>query len=218
MEPRKSPLGPTLVLVPTELERRPLEALGGFPGARLETCGFGPVASAARAAELLARHAPRRVLLIGIAGSFDLAAAPLGAAALFAWVQLDGVGAGAGRNYQPPSELGLPQWAGPPPIAERLELAGGGRGLLLTVCAASASPAERAERHARYPEALAEDMEAFGVALACRLAGVPLLVVRGVSNEVGMRDLGAWRVQAALEAARARVLTLLAGDPSETLL
>lgn len=214
VESRKPLPGPTLVLVPTELERAPLEAWGGFPGARLETCGFGPVAAAARTAELLARHAPGRVLLIGIAGSFDLEAAPLGWAALFARVQLDGVGAGTGRDYQPPSQLGLPQWAGPPPIAERLELAGGGHGLLLTVCAASGSPAERAQRRARYPEALAEDMEAFGAALACRLAGVPLRVVRGVSNEVGVRDLGVWRVREALAAARTLALALL-GDAKE---
>ncbi len=203
------------MLVPTELERRSLEARGGFPGARLELCGFGPVAAAARTAELLARYAPARVLLVGIAGSFDLSAAPLGTAARFAAVWLDGVGAGRGQDFLPPSRLGFAQWDGPPAIAECLELAGGGRGELLTVCAASASPAERSERRARYPQALAEDMEAFGAALACRLAGVPLEVVRGLSNEVGVRDTATWRVREALAAAHALARERLGRTASE---
>jgi futalosine hydrolase len=170
----------TLVLVPTEIERRAFEALGGLPPAagRAELCGFGPVAAAARTSQLLARLAPRRVLLTGIAGSFDLDAAPLGTAATFARVLLDGVGAGRGNRFLSPTRLGLPQWVGPPSVQEDLPLAGDGERALLTVCAASASPVELAERRERYPDALAEDMEAFGVALACRLARVPLVVVR----------------------------------------
>ncbi|HBB73729.1 MAG TPA: hypothetical protein DC048_04670, partial [Planctomycetaceae bacterium] len=61
----------TLVLVPTDLERRLLEpvlAEGMRSGDRLDLCGFGPVAAAARTARLVATHAPARVLLVGIAG------------------------------------------------------------------------------------------------------------------------------------------------------
>jgi futalosine hydrolase len=56
---------------------------------------------------------------------------------------------------------------------------------------------------------MAEDMEGFGVALACRLHGVPVDIVRGISNTVGDRDKARWRVETALEAAAAVALTLM---------
>src|SRR6185436_12799914 len=110
----------------------------------------------------LARGRPARVLLVGIAGSYDPARAPLGSATSFGTVGLDGVGVGAGTEFVPASRVGFAQWPGPPAIEERLTLAGGGTGALLTVCAASAVPSEAAARRARWPEALAEDMEGFG--------------------------------------------------------
>jgi futalosine hydrolase len=200
----------TLVLVPSAGERAALEGLGGFPGAhaRFEACGFGPVAAAARAAELIARLAPARVLLVGIAGTFDLAAAPLGSASAFGRVWQDGVGAGTGEGFMPPSRLGLPQWPGPPPVEDALALSSSGPELL-SVCAASASPAEASQRSERYPRCLGEDMEAFAVALACRLACIPCAVVRGFSNPVGVREKRQWRVEEALEAARALALEQL---------
>lgn len=203
--------GPTLILVPTALELRELEDLGGFPEALgpARLCGFGPVSAAARAAQLVLEFRPRRVLLLGLAGSLDLERAPLASAGSFARVRLDGVGVGAGAAFLPPSRLGFPQWAGPERIEETLDLHPGGQGELLTVCAASASPEEATGRRARYPEATAEDMEGFGVAIACRLSGVPVAVVRGISNTAGMRDRGLWCVRTALAAARALALEWL---------
>ena len=67
--------------------------------------------------------------------------------------------------------------------------------------------------HERYSGALAEDMEGFGVALACQLAGTPCWIVRGISNQVGDRDPAHWRIPAALTAARRRALELLGVDP-----
>ncbi|KPI13070.1 purine or other phosphorylase family 1 [Actinobacteria bacterium OK074] len=50
----------------------------------------------------------------------------------------------------------------------------------------------------RYPRALAEAMEGFGVAEAAALHGVPVFEVRAVSNAVGPRDRDAWRIGEAL--------------------
>ena len=99
-------------------------------------------------------------------------------------------------------------------IGDRLALARAGHdparpALLLTTCAASDSAAHAASRRARFPDALAEDMEGFAVALACRLAGVPLSIVRGMSNVAGERDPERWRIPAALAAARTRALSWL---------
>jgi futalosine hydrolase len=214
-----------LLLVPTELERARLEDRGGWPAglAQVECCGFGRVAPAARTAALSTLLRPARALLVGIAGTYDPAAWPVGSAAEFAAVALDGVGVGRGAELVPPRELGFPQWPGEPgaaargidPLYDRLALAVPGGAacapLVLTTCAASANPAEARERRARFPEAAAEDMEAFAVALACALAGVELRVVRGISNAVGERDPSRWRIPSALEAARARALEVLEG-------
>ena len=56
-----------MILVPTEMERRRLEPVLAPAMARdchVALCGFGPVAAAARTAQLLAEHAPDRVLLM----------------------------------------------------------------------------------------------------------------------------------------------------------
>ncbi len=185
----------TLIVVPTELELARLSELGGFD-ARVELCGFGPVAAAARTAQLLAQHSPAALLLVGIAGSYDLARLPIGGAASFREVAIEGIGSG------------FPQWPG---IEDRIALASGGSGsLLLTVCTASDSPEEAALRLQRFPGAAAEDMEGFAVAFACALAHVPCTIVRGISNAVGERHKRHWRIPAALAAARTRALELLA--------
>jgi futalosine hydrolase len=189
----------TLLLVPSELELARLSELGGFPldRARVERCGFGPVAAAARTAQLLAQHSPAEVLLVGIAGSFDPARLPLGAAASFRASAIEGLDLSAG----------FPQWGS---IRDRLPLqparAGATAELLLTVSTPSGSAAQRLER---YPEAAAEDMEGFGAAFACALAGVPCTVVRGISNAVGDRASARWRIPEALAAARELALAHL---------
>lgn len=216
--PRPSPGAPTLLLVPTAMEATRLEALGGLgTGRGLQTlCGFGPVAAAARTATLLARLRPRRVLLLGIAGTYDPERLALGSAATFDAVALDGVGAGEGPGFLSPTDLGLPQWAGGPgtpagEVHERLPLdpAGPGVDLLLSVCSAADGEPQVARRRERFPSALAEDMEGFGVALACALEGVPLTVVRGISNLAGDRRHAGWCVEEALQAARRRALEVL---------
>ena len=45
-----------------------------------------------------------------------------------------------------------------------------------------------------------------------RARPVPLRVVRGVSNEVGVRDPASWRIPAALAAARRLAIELLTSD------
>ena len=215
---------PTLLLVPTDLERAGLADLGGFdPGLAIEAaCGFGPVAAAARASALLAELRPARVLLVGIAGSYDLEANPVGSAARFDAVAIEGIGAGEGGELRPPSALGFPQLPARPgeaAVFERIELARSRAGtpscaLLLSTCSVAASPVEADARRRRHPDAAAEDMEGFGVALACRLFGTPVCIVRGISNAAGDRDPARWRIPAGLASARELALAILrSGEP-----
>ena len=208
-----------MLLVPTALELRRLEDQGGFDSSLVELylCGFGPVASAARSAALIAQKNPARVVLIGIAGSYDPERLPVGSASSFDAVAIEGIGVGEGERALAPPALGFPQWPGGAGVAtvhDRLELARAPASkvrspLLLTTCCASDSPAHAALRRRKFPDAAAEDMEGFGVALACELQGVPCTIVRGISNVVGDRDPAHWRIPAALAAARTLVLELL---------
>ena len=199
----------TLVLVPTEREARLVADAGGLGrGLALEAlCGFGPLAAAARAARLFERLTPARALLVGAAGTYDAAALPVGAACAFARVAQEGVVArGLGFSQLDAAdapraaredELALAQ----PPLAAALRA-----DLLVTV---GAPGADAAARRARHPGAVAEDMEGFAVALAARAAGVPLAIVRGVSNVVGETDRARWDLAGALAAARALALEAL---------
>ena len=210
----------TLLLFPSDLERRRFDDQGGLPPglAVSALCGFGPIAAAARTAELIGVHKPSRVLLVGIAGAYDTREHPLGEALEFDEVAVEGIGVGDGPTLVAPPALGFPQWPGTAapsqsPIFDRLPLSASPvrarPRLLLTTCAASADARQAALRKERFPDAIAEDMEGFAVATACALAGVPLRIVRGVSNVVGDRSPGHWRIPSALAAARLSVIEIL---------
>jgi futalosine hydrolase len=211
-----------LILVPTSREMtllsRGLRAAGKEGGWAFQLCGFGPIASAARAAALISRYRPSRVLLVGIAGSFDVNQHPVGSACRFDSVACDGVGVGAGDDYRGAQSLGWDQFSGGdarPRVSDVIPLVSTFvaevpcHGTLLTCCAASANDQDAGRRRRAYPEAVAEDMEGFGVAMACALAGVPLQIVRGMSNRVGDRDQDHWQLEEALNAAADLVLKII---------
>ena len=207
-----------LILVPTQREMdaiRPRMTSGLVSsGLRdhecaFQICGFGPIAAAARAGALLARYKPERVLLVGIAGSY-VQRLSLGSACRFESVACDGVGVGAGINFQTAGDLGWYQFNGDeaePRVGDVITLDSAyidrvpSAGMLVTCCSASADPQETQWRQSRYPKAVAEDMEGFAVALACSLARVPLQIVRGISNRVGDREHSNWKLDEALIAA-----------------
>jgi futalosine hydrolase len=167
----------------------------GLPGP-VRVCGFGLAAAGAGAAHTIATHradAADGVVLAGAAGTYDPDRLAIGAAIDAASVRLDGIGAGGAG----PAALGFAK-------SDVLGL-GGREGELLSVAEASATPADAAARAARCPDALAEEMEGFGVAVAASLFGVQLRIVRGISNVAGDRDHSGWRMAAALAAVRARI-------------
>lgn len=212
-----------LILVPTAHERELFEK--AFANSRrhdlmIAQCGFGPIAAAARTLDLLSRDKPAAVWLVGIAGTFD-ATLEIGRAYQFGQVACHGVGVGGGTGFVPAAELGWPQVLDAPvsdPLKrpnDILPLVVGQRDskattrLLLTACAASGDASEAAFRRSRWPQATAEDMEGFGVALACHLRQVPCTIIRGISNWVGNRDKSNWQVTVAVQAAADKVISSL---------
>ena len=149
--------------MPTEIERQHLASQPRFNSyGACELCGFGPVAAAARTASQIAVHKPDRVLLIGIAGTFDSTVLPVGGAAFFSRVRMHGIGVGSDESFVPAEELGFQQWAGAGPedgIGDELMLTvpiQSGVGSLLTVSAASASTQDARQRLQRYPGVVAD--------------------------------------------------------------
>ncbi|GJM21789.1 MAG: hypothetical protein DHS20C15_17040 [Planctomycetota bacterium] len=203
-----------LVLVATRLESAQLPTLA--QASRVVVCGLGPVAAALGAAAALAERPASEVLLVGLAGSRDLERAPLGALALGSEAWNECVGVGHGREFLDLQGMGLADEPLPadvyplqqPPCFDDLPA-----WPLGTVAAASASAQEAAARGARRPQVLLEEMEAWGVAQACERAGVPLAVLRAVSNAVGDRDHASWAFDAAFAALDAGLARWLAAEP-----
>jgi futalosine hydrolase len=203
----------SLILVPTDYELAQLgprfTSVVESVGDTVAICGFGPIASGICTVRLLAKHSPHSVILVGIAGALN-PSAKIGTAEVFSNIGCYGIGAGGGSDFKTASELGWNQWTEPESgqtFDDTIRLNDTANetntldSMLLTVCAASASPVDVIDRLRKFPNAVAEDMEAFSVAMACRMAGIPLTVIRGISNIAGDRNKANWHVADALEAA-----------------
>jgi futalosine hydrolase len=224
-----------LLLIPTAMERdcliTAIEAHGvsgrdWLRSHHVELCGFGIAAASATTMRHIMMHHPKRVVLAGIAGAF-LPHCPPGSACWFNQVLCDGIGVGTDHTLRSASEMGwnhLDADAAGIPIGDRIELEIPDQMMsttntyaLVSGCAASIDQPSAQRRQARAsnlvartdsiesPIVVAEDMEGFGVAMACRIAGVPISIVRGISNCAGDRDFSGWKTAESLGA----VATLL---------
>ena len=198
-----------LLLIPTEFERKFIApTIEKFqaqsdPELVIELCGFGPVVAAARTAALLSQYQPDQVVLIGIAGGYGDAEPEK--AYGFSSVGCYGIGVGTGASFQTAEKIGWSHWAGDQQTDQIGDVISLGdqqpTNQLLTVCAASENQSDVSQRRASFPDAIAEDMEGFAVAAACRLAKTPLTIIRGVSNVAGDRDKSNWKIKEAMIAA-----------------
>ena len=197
----------TLFLIPTEFELGQVQTIltDQHPDQanrfQFQLCGFGPIAAAAKTMQLLIAR-PARVVLLGIAGTYQAERFPVGSATKFNHVICHGVGVGSGQKFVSAADLG---WQQGEAVGDRIACVANGSieasGDLLTVCSAADSVAEANFRMANNPTAIGEDMEAFGVAIACQLSGTACEVIRGFSNLAGDRDKANWQVEQALASA-----------------
>jgi len=195
------------LLVATAVEAERAAVLAGLPPGgdtvAVATVGVGPAAAAAGTARLLALAEAggrpyRWVISVGIAGGFPgkaeigavvlatrSVAADLGADSPDGFLSLDALGFGA-TSYEPDPSLFA---------ALRAALPGAATGPVLTVSTVTGT-----DTPPRFPDAVAEAMEGFGVACAAALSGTGFAELRAVSNLVGPRDRAAWRIRDALAA------------------
>ncbi|MFD2369158.1 futalosine hydrolase [Brevibacillus sp. GCM10020057] len=201
-----------LVVTSVEAERDAvLCGLGGDTRFAVRVGGVGPMAAAASTARIAATEGPYDlVVCAGISGGFvehaevgslvvasEIVCADLGAETAEGFLSLDELGFGSARV---PVEQKLAAR-----LTERLQEAGLPAKLapVLTLSTVTGTAETAAALSRRMPEAAAEAMEGYGVAVAAQAAGLPVLEIRAVSNAIGPRDKSAWRIKDALAALEA---------------
>jgi nucleoside phosphorylase len=174
------------------------EELGDLEG---DVVGIGPVVAAARAAAILERKKPGRVVLIGTGGSYP-GGPPIGTAVASQLVGMSVGVAAMGLGYVPRPPAPVP---GDETLLERL---GVPRHNVLTAGAVTTDLTLAKRLSDGWT---VEHLEAFGVAVACQHAGIPFIAVLGISNLVGPEAHAQWLTHrdAAQEAARQAVKPLL---------
>jgi futalosine hydrolase len=195
-----------LVMAAVEAERDAvLRGLNGDTRFDVLLAGVGPAAAAASTARVLAAAQYGLVVSAGIGGGFtgraevgslvvasEIIAADLGAETPEGFSSLDELGFGSARVQV---DLTLVERVSRALAADGLPV---NTGPVITVSTVTGTSASAAEMDARVPGVAAEAMEGYGVAIAARDCGIPILEIRAVSNLVGPRDRTAWRIKEAL--------------------
>jgi futalosine hydrolase len=199
--------------VPAE-EEAVLAGLADPTTVTVAAVGVGPAVAGAATARLLALAEAagrpyRAVVSAGIAGGFVGRVAVGGTVLASRSVAAD-LGAESPEGFLPIEQLGMPaELLGPGSVvpadpallaALRTALPEAVVGAILTVGTVTGTAASTAALVARHPDAVAEAMEGYGVAVAAAQAGLPFAELRTVSNPIGPRDRGAWRMREAFEA------------------
>nr|WP_230417063.1 futalosine hydrolase [Micromonospora tarapacensis] len=203
-----------LVVTAVPAEAEAIQAGLADPTVAVVPVGVGPAVAGAATARLLALAEAagrpyRGVVSAGVAGGFRGRVA-VGGTVLGTRAIAADLGAESPDGFIPVDELGMPP-----------ELLGGGTavaadpgllavlraalptavvGPVLTVSTVTGAAASTDALSRRHPDAVAEAMEGYGVAVAANHAGVPFAELRTISNPIGPRDRDAWRMRDALTA------------------
>ena len=194
---------PLLVVTAVAAEAEAVRAGADLAHVVVEPVGVGPAAAAAGTARLLAGGRYRAVVSAGIAGGFA-GRAPVGATVLGARSIAADLGAETPDGFLTVDELGFGRSVQP---VDPVLLAGLTAALpeaiagdVLTLSTVTGTAATAGRLAARFPAAVAEAMEGYGVAVAAAAAGVPFAELRTISNPIGPRDRAAWRLGEAFTA------------------
>ncbi len=179
--------------------------------------GVGKANAALRTGLCVTRRRPGLVLSVGVGGAFPGAGLGPGDLAVATGEVYGDEGVETEQGFCALEGLELP-WPGRPADAARNRFpvcgeaatllceAGGGEGRVgsgefVTVSTVTGSAAAARELERRWGALVCESMEGCAVAHAAAACGVAFAEVRGISNQVGPRDRGAWRLQEAAAAA-----------------
>ncbi|HTJ66252.1 MAG TPA: futalosine hydrolase [Actinospica sp.] len=201
------------ILIVTAVEAEADAVRRGLPtdrphGVTVLVGGVGSARAAASTARALALDPGyEAVLSVGIGGVFP-GKAELGELLLARHVVAADLGADSPDGFLSVDELGF----GTTTID-------GGRvpgidavvGTILTVNTATGTDERAVELMRRFPQAVGEAMEGYGVAAAATLEDLPFAEVRAVSNVVGKRDRSTWQLGLAFKALTEAALPIAEG-------
>lgn len=203
-----------MILVATAVSAEAEAVRAGLPtdaAVTVAPVGVGPAAAAAGTARLLTLASAggrpyAAVVSAGIGGGFTGRVA-IGTLALATRSVAADLGAESPTGFLSLDELGFGDPVAPVDSALlarlRAALPAAAVGPVLTLATVTGTAATAANLAARFPDAVAEAMEGYGVGVAASQAGVPFAELRAISNPVGPRDRAAWRIGEALAALRA---------------
>jgi futalosine hydrolase len=196
-----------LIMTSVEAERDAiLRGIGTDSRIDVILAGVGPISAGIQTTIALAEDKYDLVINMGIAGGFvgkaevgslvvanEIVSADLGAESPEGFITMDELGFGASTRVKTDGEL-------VEVLLEAIKEAGISvcAGNILTLSTVTGTAETTSKLQLREPGALAEAMEGYGVAMAAKEFGVPVLEVRSISNPIGPRDRSAWRIKEAL--------------------
>lgn len=195
-----------LVVTSVEAERDAVaRGIDHHPDIDILISGVGIAAAATCAATALTSSSYGLVISAGIAGGFpgraeigslvladQIIAADLGAESPDGFLSMEQLGFGSNNiavDLQVLKKLNT--------ALQRANLTAQ-IGTIISVSTVTGTESTLKQLSTRIPNALAEAMEGYGVAMAAKYHRVPVLELRAISNLVGPRDRSQWRIEDAL--------------------
>ncbi|SHF13784.1 futalosine hydrolase [Seinonella peptonophila] len=182
-----------------------LHGLGSASHIDVIVGGVGSFSTAVKTTRKLSEQSYDLVISAGIAGGFA-DRAPVGSVAVANRIIAAELGAESEASFLPIEELGFGssvismQDRILAPIIRKLhdsELVSQ-VGSILSVSTTTGTTNTATTLLQRYPDAIAEAMEGFGVAMAAHEFSIPVLEIRTISNVIGPRDRESWKIVEAL--------------------
>lgn len=197
-----------VVCYSTDLEGRGLpDRVAGRSLARLRI-GVGPVNAAFAVTRFLMEHDVAAVIACGVGGAYPRSGLAAGDVVCATTESYGDLGAESPEGFLELHRLGFPIVDGCDPALTRLplDLLPTERRAAFVTCMTCTGTDERAAEIAERTGGAVESMEGAAIVHVARAMGVKVGEVRGISNTVGRRDRGAWRLEDAAAAARAAVV------------
>lgn len=199
-----------LVCYSTDLEGHLLRArFHGSASVALVRTGVGPVNAAHAVTLFIARERPGAIVVCGVGGAYPRAALGTGDVVCAASECYGDLGATSPAGFLDMEALGFPVVESPLVLYNVLpmQIFPVERAVpFVTMTACTGTDAAACETETRTGGAV-ESMEGAAVAHVAHLHGIPVGEVRGISNVVGNRNPGAWRLKDAAVAAQEALIS-----------
>jgi futalosine hydrolase len=183
------------------------EEIGGRAIAQIVT-GVGPVNAAFGLTRFLSRNTVGGVIVCGVGGAYPGFGLEIGDVVCAESETYGDLGADSPDGFLDMQALRFPVIPGERPLFNRLplDLFPAPRRAPFVTCTTCTGTVAQAETLVRRTGGAVESMEGAAIVHVARLMGVPVGEVRGISNTVGNRDRGAWRLNEAAAAARTTLI------------